>query len=457
MVAIITDAFKRQILDNIYDNVVDSNNTYYIGIGRSENWDSSDTPPVPTNSVRDVRNFRLSLQAIKTAEDVEYVIPRYNWSSGTIYSGYDDAIVGYPTNAYYVFTDENAVYICVQQGRDATGNAVASTVKPTGSTTAEFRNADGYVWKYMYTIGAITSNKFVSANFIPAQFIESTDSNSPAIDVDQFAVQAAATKGQIVGVAVTSGGSGYTSAPTVTLVGAGTRAANASATVAGGVVVKIEMNDSGGSGKSLGAGFQYADVTFSGGGGTGAKARAILSPLGGLGADPRDDFRSTALMFNSQIDGSQSGEFITSNDFRQVAIIRNPKVPATDSDFTAIAGNALRRLKFASVANTFSEDNTLFGNISGAKAHIDAQDSSVVWYHQTEETGFGIFSEGETVTETDGIGEGILNAEALDPDDDAYTLSRVNNLSGDIIYLDNRSAIERSNEQSEDIKVIIQL
>ena len=457
MVAIITDAFKRQILDNIYDNVVDSNNTYYIGIGRSENWDSSDTPPVPTNSVRDVRNFRLSLQAIKTAEDVEYVIPRYNWSSGTIYSGYDDAIVGYPTNAYYVFTDENAVYICVQQGRDATGNAVASTVKPTGSTTAEFRNADGYVWKYMYTIGAITSNKFVSANFIPAQFIESTDSNSPAIDVDQFAVQAAATPGQIVGVAVTSGGSGYTSAPTVTLVGAGTRAANASATVAGGVVVKIEMNDSGGSGKSLGAGFLYADVTFSGGGGTGAKARAILSPPGGLGADPRDDFRSTALMFNSQIDGSQSGEFITSNDFRQVAIIRNPKVPATDSDFTAIAGNALRRLKFASVANTFSEDNTLFGNISGAKAHIDAQDSSVVWYHQTEETGFGIFSEGETVTETDGIGEGILNAEALDPDDDAYTLSRVNNLSGDIIYLDNRSAIERSNEQSEDIKVIIQL
>lgn len=457
MVAIITDAFKRQILDNIYDNVVDSNNTYYIGIGRSENWDSSDTPPSPANTARDIRNFRLSMQAVKTAEDVEYVVPRYNWSSGTIYSGYDDAIVGYPTNAYYVFTDENAVYMAIQQGRDATGNAVASTVKPTGSTTAEFRTADGYVWKYMYTIGAITSNKFVSANFIPAQFIESTDSNSPAIDVDQFAVQTAARPGQIVGVALTSGGSGYTSAPTVTITGNGTRAANASATIAGGVVVKVEMNDSGGSGKSLGAGFKYADVAFTGGGGTGAKARAILPPPGGLGADPRDDFRSTALMFNSQISGAQSGEFITSNDFRQVAIIRNPKVPGTDSDFVAIAGNALNRLKFASVANTFSEDNTLLGNVSGAKALVDAQDSSVVWYHQTEETGFGVFLEGETVTETDGIGEGILDPAATDADSDAYTLSKVNSLTGDIIYLDNRSAIERSNEQSEDIKVIIQL
>ena len=457
MVAIITDAFKRQILDNIYDNVVDSNNTYYIGIGRSENWDSSDTPPNPSNTARDIRNFRLSMQAVKTAEDVEYVVPRYNWSSGTIYAGYDDAVVGYPTNAYYVFTDENAVYMCLQQGRDANGNAVASTVKPTGSTTAEFRTADGYVWKYLYTIGAITSQKFVSANYIPAQFIESTDSNSPAIDIDQFAVQSAATVGQIVGVAVTDGGTGYTSAPTVAIRGNSTRTANATATVSGGVVVKVEMNDSGGAGKSLGAGYQYADVVFSGGGGSGAKARAILPPAGGLGADPRNDLRSTALLFNTQLDGNEGNEFVTSNDFRQVGIIRNPKIPGTDSDFTAIAGNALRRLRFASVANTFSEDNTLLGNVSGAKALIDAQDSSVVWYHQTEETGFGVFIEGETVTETDGIGEGILDSDALDADSDAYTLSRVNNLTGDIIYLDNRAAIERSNEQSEDIKVIIQL
>lgn len=456
MVAIITDAFKRQILDNIYDNVKDSNNTYYIGIGRSENWDSSDTPPTPNNTVKDIRDFRLSMQGVKNAEDVEYVIPRYNWSSGTIYSGFDDNVVGYPTNAYYVFTSENAVYMCIQQGRDANGNAVPSTVQPTGTLTYAVELPDGYVWKYLYTISALTATKFVSANYIPAQFIAAVDSASSALAIEQKAVQDAAVPGQITGIAVTSGGTGYTSSPQVVIVGNGTKAASATATVSGGSVVKIEMDDSNQS-KSLGKNYQYASIDLLGGGGSGAKARPILAPLGGLGADPRNDLRSTALMFNSQIAGAEGKEFVVTNDFRQVAIIKNPKVPGTDSDFVAQVGSSLKRLRFQSVANTFSEDNTIQGTISGAKAYVDAQDSNVVWYHQTEVTGFTSFQEAETITELDGVGEGILEAANADSDTDAFETLKVNPLSGEIIYIDNRAAIERASEQTEDIKVIIQL
>lgn len=456
MVAIITDALKRQVLDNIYDNVVDSNNTYYIGIGRSEAWNDTDTPPTPTNTAREQRNFRLSLQSLKSAESVEYVIPRYNWSSGTIYSGYDDNITGYPTNAYYVYTDENAVYMCIQQGRDANGNAVTSTIQPTGTLTYPYETADGYVWKYLYTISALTATRFVSANYMPAQFIAAVDSASTALQIEQKAVQDAAVPGQISGIAVIEGGTGYTSAPTVNIVGNGTKQARATATVSGGVVVKVEMDDSDAS-KALGAGYDYASVSFAGGGGAGATARAILAPKGGLGADPRNDLRSTALMFNSQVDGTEGGEFVTTNDFRQVAIIKNPTVPGTDSDFVAQAGSALRRLRFSSVANTFSEDNTLLGAVSGAKAYVDAQDSSVVWYHQTEATGFNTFIEGETVTEEDGVGEGILELPGADADSDAFETLKVNPLSGEILYIDNRAAIERASEQTEDIKVIIQL
>lgn len=456
MVAIITDTFKRQILDNIYDNVVDSNNTYYIGIGRSEAWNATDTPPIPNNSAKDIRDFRLSMQSLKNAEDVEYVIPRYNWTSGTIYSGYDDNITGYPTNAYYVFTNENAVYMCVQQGRDANGNAAASTIQPFGTLTYAFETADGYIWKYLYTISALTSTKFISANYIPAQFIAAVDSASSALQIEQKAVQDGAVPGQITGIAVTAGGSGYTSAPSITITGNGTKIAKATATVSNGSVVKIEMDDSGSS-KAFGRSYDYAQVSFSGGDGTGAAARPILAPPGGLGADPRNDLRSTALMFNAQVTGAEGNEFITSNDFRQVAIIKNPKKPGTDSDFQAQVGSALRKLKFSNVANTFSEDNTLLGSISGAKAYVDAQDSSVVLFHQTEATGFVSFIEGETVTETDGVGEGILDSAGVDADTNAFNTLKVNNLSGDIIYLDNRAAIERADAQTEDIKVIIQL
>ena len=72
-------------------------------------------------------------------------------------------------------TDELAVYICLQQGRDTQGNAVTSTVKPTGTLTRPFDTADGYVWKYLYGQTALRSTKFVSANYIPIQFIDSAD------------------------------------------------------------------------------------------------------------------------------------------------------------------------------------------------------------------------------------------------------------------------------------------
>jgi hypothetical protein len=231
MVAIITDTFKRIILDTIYDNIADSNNTYFVGIGRSEAWNDTDTPTVPNNSLKDIRDFRLSMQSVKTAEDVEYVIPRYNWTSGTIYSGYDDNTTGYPTNAYYVFTNENAVYMCIQQSRDANGNASASTIQPTGTLTYPFERADGYVWKYLYTISALTATKFVSANYIPAQFISSIDSASSALIIEQKSIQDGAKPGQISAIAITNGGTGYTTSPSVLITGNGTKVAIATATI----------------------------------------------------------------------------------------------------------------------------------------------------------------------------------------------------------------------------------
>jgi hypothetical protein len=257
MVAIITDAFKRQVLDNLYTSVKDSAASYYIAIGRSEDWDSSDTPTIPLNNLKDVRDFRNSMQAMKSGEDVSFVIPRHNWSSGTIYSSYDDAIQGYPSNAYYVLTDENAIYTCLQQGRDANGAIVTSTVKPTGTSILPLTTGDGYVWKYLYTIGALRATKFTSSNFVPVELIGTTDSNSSALEIEQKAIQTGAVPGEITAVKLISGGTGYTSAPTIVFTGNGNKIPKATATVSGGTVVKIEMDDSG-SGKAFGRGYTQA-------------------------------------------------------------------------------------------------------------------------------------------------------------------------------------------------------
>jgi hypothetical protein len=451
--AIVTNPLKKQVISDIQSDFADSAENYYAVIGRSEDWNDSDVAPTAVNTAREERNFRLGIQSAKNIIDLSFVVPRYNWSSGAIYSAYDDAQVGYPAQTYYVMNDNNQVYMCIQQAKNASGQAQVSTVQPSGNTTGTpFDTADGYIWKFLYSISALDANKYVSANYLPIKLQGATDSDSPAADVEQLSVQNAAVVGQIVGYAVDSGGAGYTSTPTVTVAGNGTKA-KAGATISGGQVVRVELIDSSGN-YTLGSGYDYADVTITGGGSPTkpASVRAILSTPLGLGGDPRDDLRSTAIMFNTKPEGAEGSDFIVGNDFRQVGLMKDLKDSSGSVDFTASTGIGLKQLKLSSVTTGFTADNTIEGSTSGVQALIDKVDSSNIWYHQTEVTGFGNFDSGENITETDGNGAGVLNASFA-----PYINPEIDTFSGKLLYLDNRAAITRATDQTEDIKIVIQI
>ena len=465
MAAIITDPFKKQMVQTIFDEVSfpDSASThrYYIGIGRSEQWDDSENVPTVTDTPRTIRNLRAGLQSIKSASDVSYVIPRYNWSSGAVYSAYDDDFASIPAvNSYYVLTEDNQVYVCLQQGKSSTGAAANSTVKPTGTSIKAFKTSDGYVWKFLYTLSATNANKFLSANFVPVEKILDSATlgrSHTVLEAQQLLVQDAAVPGQIIGIAVTSGGTGYTSgAPVVTIQGDGVRA-TATAVVSGGTVTKIELDSSTDSGITMGQGYNFASVSIAAppGSGTTALARAIIGPDSGMGNDPRDELKSTSLMFNTKPNGIEDSNFIVGQDFRQVALIRDPKKPITDSDYTTSSGKVLRFLKLQAAANVGFLDATITGQNSGAKALIYEVDSDRLYFHQTEITGFLAFQEGEVIT---GGGQtGTLAAEAADADSDAFTKDDINKLSGKILYIENRAPVTRAANQTEDIKVVITL
>lgn len=451
--ATVTNPLKKQVITSIQSDFADSAENYFAVIGRSEDWNDSDIAPTVVNTAREERNFRLGAQSAKNIIDLSFVVPRYNWSSGAIYSAYDDAQVGYPAQSYYVMNDNNQVYMCIQQSKNASGQAQVSTVQPSGNTTGTpFDTADGYIWKFLYSISALDATKYISANYLPIKLQGATDSDSPAADVEQLAVQNAAVVGQIVGYAVDSGGSGYTSTPTITVTGNGTKA-KAGATISGGQVVKVELIDSSGN-YTLGSGYDFADVAVTGGGSPTkpASVRAILSTPLGLGGDPRDDLRSTAVMFNVKPEGTENTDFIVGNDFRQVGLMKDLKDSSGSVDFTASTGIILKQLKLSSVTSGFTADNTIEGSTSGVQALIDKVDSSNIWYHQTEVTGFGNFDSGENITETDGNGAGVLNASFapyINPEIDAF--------SGQLLYIDNRAAITRATDQTEDIKIVIQI
>ncbi len=448
MPAIVTDNFKRRILDTLINDVDSSGVSYHVAVGKSEPYDSADDVVSPIQNIREIRNAQLSMQSVKIITDRSFCIPRHNWSSGSVYSAWNDNITEYPDQPFYVYTDEQYLYVCLEQGKNAAGQPVTSTVKPTG-TADHVITADGYTWKFLYSVGALRESKFQASNFIPVKYVASTDSSSSIDDTTQFGVQNNATPGAIVGYRVTNTGSGYTSAPTVTIQGNGT-GARGTAFIDGGSIAKIEMTESGGE-KIYGTGYDYASVSLTGGGGLGATAEPIITFNKGMGADPRDDLKSTAIMFNVKPAGDEDSDWVVDNDFRQIILVRNIKDSANGTIYTGNTGNALKMMDITSINAAFTRDQTIIGQTTGAKAVIDTLDANSLFYHQNEETGFLTFQDGEIINEQNADGEAtIATAEVAGARD-------VDPATGQILYIDNRAAVTRSTDATEDIKIIIQL
>lgn len=457
MTAILTDKFKRIFAQKILDEVQSStdSNEYYIGIGKSDEYPSNDTLVDPIRTTREERELRSNLQSIKKVSASSFVATRANWSSGAIYDGYDDNVVGYGTRSYYVLTEDNELYICLQQGKSATGVTNTSTVKPSFSTAGvsdhqAFETADGYRWKFLYPLSATRATDFLSAGFVPVERVTKDSSAASAFEIQQLNVQNYAVGGQILSMTKVSGGSGYTSAPTVHIHGDGTDSASATATVSGGAVVKVELNNES---AAMGGGYNVASVTFSGGGGTGAEYRPVIGPANGIGFDARDDLKSSSIMLNTRPDGTESGDFVIDQDFRQIAVIRNVDYTDSASDggrYSGTTARALDYLKFGSTIN-FANDDILRGPAaadgSRPRGFVVDVDSSVVYYAQNEHTGFKPFIDNTLIDDSDGSLSGTV--------DSAEKGSVIDKYSGEVLYIENRGRIVRSSSQTEDIKVVI--
>ena len=470
MPAIITKKLKRKFAQLIFDEVRLDSSRYYIGIGKSEPYDSAENVTTPLDSRREDRNLRAALQSMKSAQTCSYVIPRHNWTSGNKYQGFDDTFATQPsTNSYYVLTEDNQVYICLKPSKDASGAIQVSTVKPSGTGTKAFKLSDGYVWKYIYSMGAANANKFLSANFLPTQLqLDSATLNRTLepLEVLQKNVQDAAVPGQILGVVMTNSGSGYVDAspPAVVIQGDGDSTPAITATVNGGSITKIELDSSADSAMQMGRGFDFASVLIpapDSAGGVQATARVIIGPDSGIGADARTDLLSTSLMFNTKPSGNENNDFIVGNDFRQVGLFRNPRVfkgiAGADSALDVASGRAIRFLLVTSAvdAANFTADTTITGQTSGAKGLVDEVVGDKIFFHQTETTGFHTFAENETIQ--GGGNSATTVAAGLDANTKGDSADDIKLLSGELLYIENRAPVTRSTDQTEDIKVVITL
>lgn len=430
MASIVTSKFRVHNAEQFVESFSETSNTImYLFIGKTTAFPDENSPPTPVNSTANIEftpwREMYGAKRVSTG-DVTHVIPRHDWTSTTVYDYYDDQDTNLLDDDFYVMTDEYNVYKCLW---NAGGGA--STTKPTGVSTSQFTTADGYIWKFMYKVSTASALKFLTNDYLPVQTLESDDGS------DQWDVQSAAVDGSINVIKVTNGGSGYTDAANlvVTLSGDGT-GATANATVTANVVTAVTVT-------SVGSGYTTATVSFTGGGGANAAATAIISPKGGHGANPIEELGGKYVMLNVRLDGNESNTISTANEFRQVGLVRDPYLYGTSARATASTYRQTFKYTVAGVTGTYALDETVTsGSNTATVVEWDSSGSNLYTTLPLNQA----FANAAIVTGAGGANGviSVISTPGLQP----YT--------GDLLYVENRVAIGRADDQIEDVKLVIQ-
>jgi hypothetical protein len=424
MPSIVTSKFRVHNAQQFVESFSEAANTVmYLFVGKNTAFPDDNSPPTPINSTANIEFTpwcdMYGAKRIQSS-DVSHAIPRYNWTSGTVYTEYSDTSTSLLTDTFYVMTEDYNVYKCLFNNA-----ATASTTKPTGVSTSQFTTADGYIWKYMYTVTTSNALKFLTTDYIPVQTLTSDGGE------DQYDVQTAAVNGAINVIKVTSGGSGYATAPAVTITGDGT-GATANSTIVANVVTAVTVT-------AAGTGYTRATVTFASGA---AAATAIISPKGGHGSDAVEELGGKYVIINTRLEGSESNTISTANEFRQVGLVRDPYLFGTTTRATGSAYRQTYRYTLGGITGTFTNDETVTSGSNTASVVEFTTPNLFV----TKPVN-AAFANGATVTGgTSGATATIIANSS--PSLEAYT--------GDLLYVENRVPISRASDQIEDVKLIIQ-
>lgn len=165
----------------------------YAYVGRSVTWNDETNPPSANDDTRDFNKIWDNMAgAIRvTRNQVELGIKRNDWSSGSIYGKYHHANTTLGDN-YYVLAGvaDRDVYLCLDNNGDS-----PSTSKPNHKNFSPKREADSYLWKYMYSIPSTEFTKFATSNVIPVYNNINNQRSSRLGAIESLTISANATTG----------------------------------------------------------------------------------------------------------------------------------------------------------------------------------------------------------------------------------------------------------------------
>ena len=451
----------------------------YLVLGRPQSWnDTLSTnfavqsgyvptdliPPIPAdNAINEHALWRDAMAALRiTGGEVRLATRRYNWVSGTKYDMYrHDISTATATssgrfslddgNSIVYVTGNSSVYKCLFNGTNSINTTgITSTVAPITVGTSPETTADGYIWKYMYTITANDAD-FITNNYIPVPSTNiSSVGNVLGIDV----------------ILVTNGGS-YSSQPVIAIYGDGTGAA-ATAITSAGIITRINVT-------APGSGYTWAKIAITASStNVAATASAIIAPVGGHGANIQVECFAHNAMVATTVSGFQDADVPVNQDFRTVAIVKNPRMYQTSTaTWTTSIVSSANTARIASIvvmsstATTAPAADTIIVNTAGAQGIFVFQSSGTVNLQFINP----VASDTSTITGTDvtridtagtkqlkqfvngnvltgtGYSETVSSTTLIAPELQPY--------SGELMYLDYRQPVTRNAAQNEKINIVI--
>lgn len=426
----------------------------YLTYGKTDAWANDAEPTqaeISVSQVFDVWDNMIGARRL-LGGDFSAVIPRYNWTSGETYIAYDDKLVNLSNTKFYVVTEDYNVYKCL-----ANNNSQPSTIKPTYvSPFTVQKTSDGYFWKYMYTISDSEQLRFTTDQYIPVKTLEGDDGSL------QWQVQQQAKSGTVEYIKILNGGSGYSNASniTVTVSGDGREFAGYVTTngapinaISNIIITNPGLNYNG-----------YATVTFTDITkipGTGAEARAILSPPGGHGSDPTHELSATSMIIDARLKYDEEGILPVTNDYRQISLLAKPHLnypgssialsatTPTDADFPISFLQAVLQaysLTCSGIGN-YTQDEIVYQGTSTNRTF----EGRVVSWNSTTSTLLLINIKGTPIIPQTLTGTTSLTSRVIA----SYTPGTLQPYTGNILYVNNLKPINRSSDQIEDFKILV--
>jgi len=393
-----------------------------------------------------------------SAADLNLVIPRVDWASGTTYVEYtqdlnlfakaNSANIAYD-NKFYVRNSKDQVFKCLFNNANSGGIAALSTQMPqidVGGNLPEnpyVETSDGYKWKYMYTIPTGLKNKFFTEKYMPVLRDNIVFDN--------------AKDGRIDIIKIVNGGSGYYAGSSVNnysivdVTGDGTLA-NVSVDIVNGVVVDVNI---------LNGGNNYTTATITLDDplqqaiGNTANLQAIISPQYGHGYDPQRELGGSSVMIAVDFIGDVEGNLPVQNDgtdlIRQVCIVKDVQY-ANGTFGTSSYFPMYTQISTSNPPVDFGHGETVYVGSSFATATFSAK---VVHFDNNTNTLYvnniiGDISnvENETIYQKDAPSAFAKVFNVVQPD--------INILSGEILYIENRAKITRNENQTESTKFVVE-